>query len=557
MIKMRATANTDLPLPLFAVLVLATVIIIVHLFIRPIMPIDETRYISVAWEMWQSGNWLVPHENGQTYAHKPPMLFWLINLAWALVGVSEWAARSIIPLCSLANFVLLHYLAKALIPNCAKAAQLAPVVLLASAAWLFYLPTTMFDLLLSVFVLGFSLAIVHASNKQVTQLRYWLAAALMITAGLLTKGPVMLLYCLPFALLYSLWRQPNSIKVTQFIARCGIATLMGIGLMLLWVIPAVISGGESYENELLWQQTSGRMVNSFAHARPVYWYLMLLPALLLPLPLLRSFWRGLRAPLSRLDKALLLYLAILVGCFSMISGKQIHYLIPLFPFAALWVAHRLPLRLVREWPLTLLMLLLALTTLSMPLWLKSIETPNSWYWLGLIPLALMCFAVIGNKRNPSATLTTQLLLLPIGLTCSLSALAPVLQHAYNIEPIAHLVARYQQQGKTVASWQRYHNQFGFYGRLQQPLVDISEQAETRLRWAQNHPDSLILLSERQPNPRWFEVALAHQSYRGRQLFIVRAADVTDELSQLAAAQSVQGNAPASPNCHKDCLTLAD
>ncbi len=28
---------------------------------RPLLPIDETRCVSVAWEMWQSGNFLVPH----------------------------------------------------------------------------------------------------------------------------------------------------------------------------------------------------------------------------------------------------------------------------------------------------------------------------------------------------------------------------------------------------------------------------------------------------------------------------------------------------------------
>ena len=36
--------------------------------LRPILPIDETRYVSVAWEMWARGDFLVPHLNGSPYS---------------------------------------------------------------------------------------------------------------------------------------------------------------------------------------------------------------------------------------------------------------------------------------------------------------------------------------------------------------------------------------------------------------------------------------------------------------------------------------------------------
>lgn len=63
------------------------------------VPIDETRYLAVAWEMRQTGEFLVPHLNGATYAHKPPLLFWLINLGWLLTGVHAWTARVMTLLC--------------------------------------------------------------------------------------------------------------------------------------------------------------------------------------------------------------------------------------------------------------------------------------------------------------------------------------------------------------------------------------------------------------------------------------------------------------------------
>ena len=33
--------------------------------VRPLLPIDETRYLAVAWEMRVTGDWLVPHLNGR------------------------------------------------------------------------------------------------------------------------------------------------------------------------------------------------------------------------------------------------------------------------------------------------------------------------------------------------------------------------------------------------------------------------------------------------------------------------------------------------------------
>ena len=47
---------------------------------RDVWEPDEARFAYVAREMAQDGHWLVPHRSGEYYAHKPPLLFWLINL---------------------------------------------------------------------------------------------------------------------------------------------------------------------------------------------------------------------------------------------------------------------------------------------------------------------------------------------------------------------------------------------------------------------------------------------------------------------------------------------
>ena len=56
---------------------------------RPLLPIDETRYLSVAWEMWMSGDPVHLTKNFDSYTHKTPLLFVMINLVWLVTGVSE------------------------------------------------------------------------------------------------------------------------------------------------------------------------------------------------------------------------------------------------------------------------------------------------------------------------------------------------------------------------------------------------------------------------------------------------------------------------------------
>ena len=89
----------------------------VSLTVRPLMPVDETRYASVAWEMWIRHDFLVPYLNGQTYSHKPPLLFWLMQLSWWLFGVNEFSMRLIAPLFSPAALLLTGRIARLLWPD--------------------------------------------------------------------------------------------------------------------------------------------------------------------------------------------------------------------------------------------------------------------------------------------------------------------------------------------------------------------------------------------------------------------------------------------------------
>jgi len=177
----------------------------VTLLTRPLLPVDETRYIAVAWEMWDRHDFRVPYLNGSPYSHKPPLLFWLMHLGWRLFGVNEWSARLIAPAFSLATVYLIAEVAKLLWPTRRQIGRLTAFILSGCFFWIIYSTLTMFDMLLAFFVSLGVYSILKAAYSDMSFSR-WLLLGLAIGGGLLSKGPVVLLHLLPLALLAPWWR---------------------------------------------------------------------------------------------------------------------------------------------------------------------------------------------------------------------------------------------------------------------------------------------------------------------------------------------------------------
>ena len=113
--------------------------------IKPLLVVDETRYLAVAWEMWNSGDFLVPHLNGETYAHKPPFLFWLMHLGWSITGVNEWWPRLLAPIALILDTLLIVRLGKRLWPTSPQAATNAGILFAGTLFPVLFATGVMFD----------------------------------------------------------------------------------------------------------------------------------------------------------------------------------------------------------------------------------------------------------------------------------------------------------------------------------------------------------------------------------------------------------------------------
>lgn len=309
-------------------------------FLRPLIPTAETRYLTVTWEMFQRRDFLLLTLNFEPYYHKPPLLFWLIDAGWAIFGVHRVVALGVVYVIAAVTLHLTVRLAKTMFPDSRALAERAPWLTLGGAVFLIYASLIYMDILQAAFVLAFMISAIEFARgggmKQAVLAGAW------IGLGILAKGPVMFVHILWPVLLYPLWRGPGrDLGPAAFYRGFGIMILASIAVVALWLGPVLVLADENFLYNLIWRQSAERISGSLdgAHPRAFWYYLQFLPILLLPWICSPGLYRS--SPLASLRQAretrpddyrmirlLAFWFAGVFVTFSLISGKQPHYLVP-------------------------------------------------------------------------------------------------------------------------------------------------------------------------------------------------------------------------------------
>lgn len=484
---------------LFLGLLLLAALAAAALQTRPLTPIDETRYVSAAWEMWLRGDFLVPFKNGEPYSDKPPFLFWMFQAGWALFGVNDWWPRLVLPLFSAGGLLLTCGLARRLWPQRAGLGGQAALVLAGTLLWIVFSTSIMFDVMLSFWVLaGLHGVLSAAAGKR----RGFVLLGIAIGLGVLSKGPVILLNLLPVVALAPWWNP--GLKWGRWFGGTLLAVLLGAVIALSWALPAGFSGGEAYRHAIFWGQTANRMVESFAHRRPFWWYVPLLPFILFPWFAWPAWWKALsrhrREGLDRGSRFCLAWMLPVFVAFCFISGKQPHYLIPLFPAFALLTVRMLAERSDTHVGLPALLaallggaMILAATGQIPAVNREEVALPSAWPGAVLIGLALAAWLA---GRRGAAPVPNLALLGAAGVAlvqlAAMNSIGPI----YNIKPMARAIKQVQDEGRPVANIANYHAQYQFLGRLDAPLAEVTGVAAAR--WLAAHPDgyAVVYLDDR-------------------------------------------------------------
>ncbi len=167
-------------------LALALVVVYIAGLNIDVMEVDAAQYASISMEMLHSGNWLQVQHRGADYLDKPPLLFWLSALSFAVFGLSNWAYKlpsmlaALLGVWSMYRFARLYYTD--------AAARRAAFILAASLGLLLISNDVRTDTLL----LGFSACAVWQLAEYLERGRWshWLLGFGAIGLAMLAKGPI-------------------------------------------------------------------------------------------------------------------------------------------------------------------------------------------------------------------------------------------------------------------------------------------------------------------------------------------------------------------------------
>jgi 4-amino-4-deoxy-L-arabinose transferase-like glycosyltransferase len=510
------------------------------LFVRPALPVDETRYLAVAWEMWWRGSIAVPYLNGEYYDGKPPLFFWLMQLGWWVSGVNEWWPRLIAPLFGLGSLALVRAVALRLWGNLA-AKEMAPLILLGSIWWAVFCASTMFDMLLGFFALWSVHAVIRVWQEGAA--RHFVSAGLALGLGILAKGPVAFLPALFVVAAAPWWSRCGAARHREWrtwyrgaLGAAGIAALVA----LAWLVPLALTSDMAYLRNMVIHQTAGYVVESFSHRRPVWWYLPLLPLLLFPWSFWPRAWRALaRLKTQAHDPGVRLCLVWAVGVFvsfSLISGKQAHYLLLMFPAVALLLARLLP---VGERDGDRTMLVPAAICIGTGLAVAviphgPIEGVAAWIdrmsrWAAYLAGAGLAAIGIGIAAARRSVLATRVAVLSAaGCGTVLTIVWGIMQAsspAYDVRPLSAYLSGLETRGAPLAAATNYQGEFNFYGRIRS-RVDKITAAEAE-NWSRAHPDGYLIVLYSAANwPPGSEPAPAFQTlYRSGGIAVWTARDI--------------------------------
>src|SRR3954470_6211482 len=326
-------APTAVRLPsLLLLIVLPALLLYPTLSFRLLEP-DEGRYAEIPKEMLARGDWVVPHLQGQPYLEKPPLLYWLVMLAYQTFGVSEGAARLVPALATHLTVLAVYLLGRRSLGE--RSAFWGGLLLMVAPGFTGMGRLLIMDGLLTLWITLALLATFEAIRGERLRLGWWYLGAIAAGLGVLTKGPV------PFLLLVPpVWMHRRLSGNRAPLPWAHLAGFAGVAMAanMPWYA-AIYLREPVFLRHFFWEHNVLRFVQPFDHLQPVWYYLPILLGGLVPGTFLlyafaRHLGTGDPARVAARTPALGFWLLAGLWCvffFSLSGCKLPTYVLPAFP----------------------------------------------------------------------------------------------------------------------------------------------------------------------------------------------------------------------------------
>lgn len=333
--------------------------------------IDETEplFAEAARQMTVTGDWITPYFNQATRFDKPPLIYWLMAIAYSTFGVNEFAARLPSALAGLTLTCFCFYTLFKIWQLRGKQggnfstqlpsppwqswfiASLGAAIVALHPQTLFFGRTGYSDMLLSACMggglLAFFLGYAQPLRRNV-QARWYLTCYVLLALAVLTKGPVGVV--LPGLTIGAFLLYVGTIKDVLREMCLGRGALLFLVITVPWYILVTLRNGETYINSFFGYHNFERFTSVVnEHQGPWYFHILVvligfapwsiaLPAAIAQIKIFqRRRWQN--APRqTHLGVFALFWFFIVLGFFTIATTKYFSYTLPLMPAAAILVA---------------------------------------------------------------------------------------------------------------------------------------------------------------------------------------------------------------------------
>ena len=321
----------------------------------------EPREAAVAVSMLETGNWVLPQVYANEFAYKPPLAHWLMAAASLPQGyVSEFTSRlpSALAFIILIGFTLVFFGKRLRF----RQAFIATLLLITCIEIHRAAMTTRVDMLLTTFIV-IGLYQLYRWEDKLELKGVPIAIPALLGCAVLTKGPVgIILPLFVFGVYLLMLRKYSYLVIFKALLYAGISSIF---LPLLWYVAAWKQGGDTFLNVML-AENFGRFFHlstpdihyNLGHENGVWYNFMTLAAGFVPWTIffffslfglklhkpeksvkeiLASTWNNIRS-MEKEKLFSLVALVCIIFFYSIPSSKRSVYLMPAYPFIAIFLA---------------------------------------------------------------------------------------------------------------------------------------------------------------------------------------------------------------------------
>ncbi|HLO84394.1 MAG TPA: glycosyltransferase family 39 protein [Nostocaceae cyanobacterium] len=331
---------------LIVLLVAAVLLFSINLGGLPLQDWEEGTVAQVAREIWRapddSMRWLYPTLGGEPYYHKPPLMHWLIALAYSLGGVNEWTTRLPGAILTATSVPLLYCIGREIFKQ-RWAAVYSAFIYLTMLPVVRYGRLAMLDGAVVSFLLVMMLCVLRSRRD----LRYCLGVGLGFGLICLTKGvPGIFLGAIAVAFLF--WDTPRLLTCYYFWAAVVLGSLPVMG----WYAAQFLQNGYPFTPIVSIHSYFDRPIAIVeGKSEPPWYYVLELlkwtwPWLVFLPQTLHLMWNNRNLSWAKL---IIIWSGVYLLVISLVSNKLPWYIFPIYPSLAL--AFGFQLAQTDSWPL--------------------------------------------------------------------------------------------------------------------------------------------------------------------------------------------------------------